>query len=241
MDPTIDGSPATILLWFMIYCFMGWVWESSYRSIRQRKLINSGFLFGPYIPIYGFGGLLYVAVMHFTLDPVKLFFVGATLACLLEYLTSWAMEKIFHARWWDYSDSPFNLNGRICLAGFVTFGLFAAVMPYVQLGVGVLVDAVPETWRIVMSVGFLLVVATDFANTVDSLMKLNHLLERVQKSLKKQTVQMAEFWTGIGRRQRWIGKRMLKVFPKFRSIKYPEAMKRIRKFYEESIKKKLRK
>ena len=241
MNPTIDGSPATILLWFMIYCFMGWVWESSYRSIRQRKLINSGFLFGPYIPIYGFGGLLYVAVMHFTLDPVKLFFGGATLACLLEYFTSWAMEKIFHARWWDYSDSPFNLNGRICLAGFVTFGLFAAVMPYVQLGVGVLVDAVPETWRIVVATGFLLVMATDFANTVDSLMKLNHLLERVQKSLKKQTVQMAEFWTGTGRRQRWIGKRMLKVFPKFRSIKYPEAMKRIRKFYEESIRKKLRK
>lgn len=77
----IDGNFWQILLWFFIYCFLGWIWESIYRTIRLRRIINSGFLVGPYIPIYGFGAMLFIILMHFTTRPVELFFIGGSLAC----------------------------------------------------------------------------------------------------------------------------------------------------------------
>ena len=94
----------TWFLWLMIYSIIGWVYESTICSIGHRKLINRGFLNGPYCPIYGTGAVL-----------VLLFFAGALVTCSLEYLTSWLMEKLFHARWWDYSKRKFNIGGRVCL------------------------------------------------------------------------------------------------------------------------------
>ena len=118
----------TWFLWLMIYSVIGWVYESTICSIGQRKLINRGFLNGPYCPIYGTGAVLVLLVLGRIQNPVLLFFTGAVLTCSLEYLTSWLMEKLFHARWWDYSKRKFNIGGRVCLIGAVVFGAFSVVL-----------------------------------------------------------------------------------------------------------------
>lgn len=118
----------TWFLWLMIYSIIGWVYESTICSIGQRKLINRGFLNGPYCPIYGTGAVLVLLVLGRIQNPVLLFFAGAALTCSLEYLTSWLMEKLFHARWWDYSKRKFNIGGRVCLIGAIVFGAFSVVL-----------------------------------------------------------------------------------------------------------------
>ena len=118
----------TWFLWLMIYSIIGWVYESTICSIGHRKLINRGFLNGPYCPIYGTGAVLVLLVLGRIQNPVLLFFAGAVVTCSLEYLTSWLMEKLFHARWWDYSKRKFNIDGRVCLIGAVVFGAFSVVL-----------------------------------------------------------------------------------------------------------------
>lgn len=118
----------TWFLWLMIYSIIGWVYESTICSIGHKKLINRGFLNGPYCPIYGTGAVLVLLVLGRIQNPVLLFFAGAVVTCSLEYLTSWLMEKLFHARWWDYSKRKFNIGGRVCLLGAVVFGAFSVVL-----------------------------------------------------------------------------------------------------------------
>lgn len=91
-------------LLFLVYSVLGWVWESVFCSLwTTGHFVNRGFLNGPYCPIYGYGALLDLILLGRVDDPLLLFFISGTLCCLLEYFTSVAMEKLFHARWWDYS------------------------------------------------------------------------------------------------------------------------------------------
>ena len=115
-------------IWFIIYSFLGWIYESTLRTITDKRFINSGFLNGPYIPIYGFGAIIDIFLLGSITNPILLFFLSGIINCLLEYLTSYFMELIFHARWWDYSNQPLNINGRICLLGYIAFGLFAVIV-----------------------------------------------------------------------------------------------------------------
>ena len=109
-------------LWFLLYSFAGWIYESVLISVQERRLVNRGFLNGPLCPIYGTGALLMVMLLHGIGNPLIVFILSAVVACVLEYVTSWVMEALFHARWWDYSNMRFNINGRICLLGAIVFG-----------------------------------------------------------------------------------------------------------------------
>lgn len=119
---------------FYIYAFSGWVWESIILPISRKQIpYNRGFLNGPWIPIYGFGAILVIILFNYKYPFYVLFLSSGVVACLLEYITSYIMERVFCRRWWDYSNKLFNLNGRICLEGFVCFGLFSVlVIKYIQ-------------------------------------------------------------------------------------------------------------
>lgn len=113
-----------LFLLFMIYSFLGWLCESIYCSIPEKKFINRGFLAGPFCPIYGAGAILIVEI----LTPLKgqivpLFFAGALLASLVEYGTGLLLEMLFHTRYWDYSEYRFHLQGRVCLQNSMMFGV----------------------------------------------------------------------------------------------------------------------
>ncbi len=127
-----------VLLWFLAYSMLGWLVESIYMSICNRKLTNRGFARGPICPIYGVGAL----TVFFLLKPYsdnlwKLFFFGSLLATTLEYFTAVLMNKIFGEIWWDYTDKPFNYKGILCLEssiawGFYTIGLFVFLHKFVE-------------------------------------------------------------------------------------------------------------
>lgn len=112
-----------LFLWFLLYSFCGWVYESILVSILERRPVNRGFLNGPLCPIYGAGAVGAVVVLGQVHNPLVVFLLSMVGASILEYVTSWVMEALFHARWWDYSDYKFNLNGRICLLGAFVFGV----------------------------------------------------------------------------------------------------------------------
>ena len=115
---------AFLFLLLLLYSLVGWCGEMVYCSLGQGRLCEKrGFLNGPICPIYGHGALLVLLVLDGGCkNPLLTFLLGALLTSALEYLTSFAMEKLFHMRWWDYSQKPFNLNGRICLRNSALFG-----------------------------------------------------------------------------------------------------------------------
>lgn len=114
---------------FIIYSFLGWVMECTLGVIQKHKFVNRGFLIGPYCPIYGVGVVsVSLLLTRFSNNIILLFLLSTIICGTLEYFTSYIMEKIFHARWWDYSKNKFNINGRICLETLIPFGIISVLV-----------------------------------------------------------------------------------------------------------------
>lgn len=116
---------------FIIYSFLGWLMEVLFCWVNTKKLLNRGFLIGPICPIYGVGCILLTVLLHkFIKYPVALFVLSIAVCSVLEYMTSYILEKVFKIRWWDYSDKKYNINGRICLETMVPFGIIGTLIVY---------------------------------------------------------------------------------------------------------------
>ena len=119
-------------LLFIIYSFIGWIVELINVFIIEHKIVDRGFLIGPYLPIYGFGALFIITFLSkYKSDLITLFCMSTIICATLEYITSFIMEKLFHARWWDYSSNKFNINGRICLETASLFGIGGCIIIYI--------------------------------------------------------------------------------------------------------------
>ncbi|MCM1161354.1 MAG: hypothetical protein NC412_09030 [Roseburia sp.] len=119
------------LMFFYTYCFFGWCFESTYVSLKKRKLVNRGFLNGPYLPLYGSGAIsVLFAALPFRENPVWVYVVGALTATLLEYVTGVVMEAVFKVRYWDYSSQKFNFQGHICLSSTIAWGFLSLAMVF---------------------------------------------------------------------------------------------------------------
>lgn len=117
---------------FIIYSVIGWFMEVVIVSSKKRKVTARGFLIGPWCPIYGFGALFITVLLRkYYEDPIALFVMSFLIGTILEYVTSYLMEKMFHARWWDYSDHRFQINGRVSLTTSLGFGLLGLILVYV--------------------------------------------------------------------------------------------------------------
>lgn len=121
-----------IITYFYIYSFIGWVLESIYKTIYEKKIVNSGFLYGPFCPIYGFGALImYYILSGYNNNPVHVFIIGFVVLSVWEYIVAWALEKLLHTKYWDYSNNKFNLNGRVCLLNSFFWGVLGLVFIYI--------------------------------------------------------------------------------------------------------------
>lgn len=113
------------ILFIFIYSFLGYIYETLLNLKNKIPLKTRGFLYGPIRPIYGFGSILLIIVFYnLHIDTLPLFFLVGSFACTIEYFSSYLLEKKFDKKFWDYSNNLFNLNGRICMLGFIMFGLF---------------------------------------------------------------------------------------------------------------------
>lgn len=117
-----------IYLLFWLYAFLGWLMESINVSLQSKKIINRGFLLGPYCPIYGVGGVLLLSLKSYQSDPFVVFILSIVICSIVEYLTSYLLELIYKVRWWDYSKRFLNLNGRVCLLNSIGFGLLGMLL-----------------------------------------------------------------------------------------------------------------
>lgn len=115
-------------LLFITYSFLGWIIEVISTYPDTKKFVNRGFLIGPYCPIYGYCSIAMILLLNNTKSYIPLFFLCIIICSVAEYLTSYIMEKIFHARWWDYSKYKYNLNGRICLTNSLIFGILGSTL-----------------------------------------------------------------------------------------------------------------
>lgn len=122
---------AYVFILFIIYSIIGYICEMTYAAFKNQKIVNRGFLCGPYLPIYGLGAVfvLYL-LLRYESDPIVVFVFAIIICSSLEYFTSFLLEKIFHNMWWDYYDYKYNLNGRICLFNSLLFGIASLVVIY---------------------------------------------------------------------------------------------------------------
>ena len=120
------------VFWFFLYSFLGWLYESTICSMCVRGFMkNRGYLKGPCCPIYGFGAVTVIRLLGDSHNMLHVFFMAMLISIVLEFVISWTMEKMFHARWWDYSEYPLNVQGRICLYGCVIFGVASVILIWV--------------------------------------------------------------------------------------------------------------
>ena len=237
-------------LWFLAYSLFGWVYESVYCSIVEKKWVNRGFLSGPICPIYGAGAVLFLLMLQSIASPVLIFLVGMISASLLEYVTSWVLEALFHTRWWDYENFRFNLNGRICLLGALVFGAFAVVLlKWVHPLVSRATEQVPEQVRWILAAVLLAVLLVDGLVTLARLIHFTNRLAALQAAMnqfvKGAKAQAEHLWTSFSRRLEESlpnaerirallqsltaqEKRLLRAFPKVRSLRFNEALLRIK-------------
>ena len=191
------------LLWiFFIYAFLGWCTEVSYAALVTGSFVNRGFLNGPVCPVYGFGAVIVLAALTPLADNLLLLFLGSmALTSALEWLTGFALEKLFHQRWWDYSDEPFNLSGYICLRFAIAWG-FACMFVVKLLHPTVLlfIRIVPQVLGVVLLALMGAVMAVDLAATVSTIIKLNRRLAQIDELAAKIREASNEFGENLADR-----------------------------------------
>lgn len=163
-------------VYFVVFSFMGWLYECCYCTIKGGKWENRGFLYGPIVPIYGVGASALVGVselIHTYIGSYSwwhIFLIGYVGSIVLEYTTAWALEKLFHAYWWDYSDMPFNIKGRVCLPFSIAFGFAALLVTYVIAPATLSVtNKIPAIMIELIALLFMAIVAADTTLTVSAL------------------------------------------------------------------------
>lgn len=150
---------------FFTLAFIGWLWEVLLYFFTEHAFINRGVYQGPYLPVYGVGGMmLYILLYRMKKKPWLVFFCSLVLCSVLEYFTSWFLEMRWGIRWWDYSGHFLNINGRICLLGALAFGIGGMVlvcflMPFYERAI----RKVPAKLRVMLSILLLLLFAADAA------------------------------------------------------------------------------
>ena len=122
-----------VIFYFILYSFLGWCLESIYKSILQKKIVNSGFLYGPFCPMYGIGAILMIALGGISKNVVIIFIIGFLLFSVWEYIVAVILEKLYKTKYWDYSDIKFNIKGRVCLKNSIYWGILGILLMFVIL------------------------------------------------------------------------------------------------------------
>ena len=169
-----------LLFMFFVFCNIGWVQESTIESLYHKRLINRGFLKGPYIPIYGIGGMtMLILCMPFRENGFAVYFVGLLSCTVLEYFVGWLMETMFHKQFWDYSMLRFTYKNRISLLSSLFWGLLSLFMVYVLYGImDWLVTFADPTFVLAYDI------AMSAAMTVDTVISISgqiSFMERIRK------------------------------------------------------------
>lgn len=202
------------ILIFFIYAMAGWIMESTMISVQNKKFVNRGFLVGPICPIYGYGVVLVTILLKRYQDDIIATFVMSTIICgLLEYFTSFFMEKIFNARWWDYSQKKYNINGRVCLDNLVLFGLASCFIVYISNPF--IISIINKIPSIIQTVTIIVLLVIHFIDNVVSY-KIILNLKQVSNEVKDNTIEISEKVRKIIHSKSIFHRRLVNAFPRIK-------------------------
>lgn len=172
---------ANVALLFFVYGFLGWCAEVAFAACKNGRFVNRGFLNGPICPIYGFGLIGVVLLLRPVQDNMLLLYLGSfVLTSLIELVTGFLLEKIFHAKWWDYSRMPLNIGGYVCLLFSLIWGLACmAIVRWVHPLIFGLVDRLPNVLTYILDGVFFCMLAVDLAATLAAIRKLSARLAAI--------------------------------------------------------------
>ena len=169
---------------FIIYAFLGWCSEVAFAAVNKGKFVNRGFLNGPVCPIYGVGMLIVVLCLWNLRDrPLLLFLGSALLTTALEFVTGFVLERLFHDKWWDYSDMPFNIKGYVCLKFTILWGLAASfIIGAIHRFIYMLIEKTPFVLGAILLAVFSAAFIADFIVTLTALAKLPKKLKAMAEA-----------------------------------------------------------
>ena len=169
-----------IIFYFIIYSFFGWCLESVYKTIIFKKVTNSGFLYGPFCPMYGIGAVMMIAASNLSDNILVIFLLGFFIFTLWEYLVAVVLEKLFKTKYWDYSHLKFNFQGRICLKNSIYWGILGVLLVFViQPVVENLTNRVPENVLFYLNIAICLIMLVDAIVTIVKKMVIDKKIRKL--------------------------------------------------------------
>lgn len=219
------------ILFFFVYSFLGWCLEVICKLITEKRFINRGILIGPICPIYGYGILIMTLFFRKYLnDPITLFILIIVSCSILEYFTSYFLEKVYHTRWWDYSTKKFNINGRICLETMIPFAILGLlIMNYMNPIVFNLLNILPNYLIYILSTIFLITYIIDNIISCKIIYNIQKLSKEIQSKqiIKKDDTERI---TRLVRKQieksmKLLDRRLIHAFPHLEMLKFKKKKK----------------
>ena len=233
-----------LFLQFIIYSFMGYIIEVTSCSFRNKKLtLNRGFFLGPYLPIFGFSCMLMGSIiLRYKDDLFTVFVMSAFICTTVEYITSYVLEKIFKARWWDYSNHRFNLEGRVCLFNSLLFGIGGIFFCYVINPITVfIIKIMPILIFRIVSISLLVLFLIDVIITITTLyqvkvsslkFKNRDVTAELTKIIREELTKKRDIKTNFFVRH------MLNAFPWINVSDYNNPLSKLKRYSIKGIKKK---
>lgn len=240
-----------IIMYFIVYSFFGWIMESVLKTVVQKKAVNSGFLYGPFCPIYGFGAIImFLFLQGFKERPILLFIIAFLVLSIWEYLVGWMLEKVFHTKYWDYTENKFNIKGRVCLMNSLFWGFLGVIfIRYMHPFIVEKVDILKVNDLLFLTITLLIIMIIDLVVSIIKVKNISIKLEKLKeittsikekideleaKQINKETLQIAI--EDLKYKQATIKRRLLrqtnrlkKAFPTMKS----DVIERINEFLKE--------
>lgn len=216
---------------FILYSIVGWLLEVISTYPDTKCFVNRGFLIGPYCPIYGICALLMIFLFH-PFNKIYIIFIMSIIVCSIsEYITSYVMEKLFKARWWDYSKYKLNLNGRICLQNSLLFGLLGVVLiKYINPHVFNFISNIPSNIINILFYTILIIYVCDFIVSFKIIMKVKNMSVRYVNldNTKEITEKIKTILNN-----KLLTRRIIKAFPNIK-FNIKKAVENLKERFEQS-------
>lgn len=213
-------SISIYFIYFLILAMLGWLMEVTLQLMQKHKFSNRGFLIGPYCPIYGCGGLaITLSLSNMSNHPISLFCTAIIICGLLEYITSYLMEKIFNARWWDYSQNKYNINGRVCLETIIPFGLLGLLLIYVlNPFVFGIIEKIPANIVNIIAIILAILFATDVVISFKVISNVRKATKKIDnENPKDSTDEISKKVREFLKSKSILNRRLVNAFPEFQA------------------------
>jgi len=249
-----------ILYIFLIYGFLGWCTEVAFAAFKHRKFVNRGFLYSPICPIYGIGVLCVVSVLNVYAEKTMLLYITSVIiTTVLEWITGFLLEKLFHHKWWDYSNIPFNISGYVCLPFSLIWGIACVVIiKWIHPFFMKFIMWIPKPLGVLFLIVATICLVVDICITVQGILNMNIRLSKMQEladelqklsikigtnisdnvldsietqeAIKKRIEEVKEKYQELIGKQPKMYKRIIRAFPNIKSHRYEQQMEKLKEF-----------